>query len=136
MNLLDFEEKDYRRSSYPRKMSHVMDKEILAKNLNVAKSAARALWSCCRNSQRCRVAVLKTGGVPFLAKLVSLENEDILVPVTGLIQECCVEVGYISFYNCFMPSNIPYINIQACTVRYIIYSKQATSYIANRLHHI
>lgn len=75
-----------------------MDKELLAKSLNVAKSAARALWSCCRNSQRCRVAVLKTGGVPFLAKLVSLENEDILVPVTGLIQECCVEVRYMSFW--------------------------------------
>ena len=73
-------------------MYRVPDKEVLAKNLKVAKSAARALWSCCRNSQRCRVAVLKTGGVPHLAKLVSLENEDILVPVTGLIQECCVEV--------------------------------------------
>ena len=95
VNLLDFEEKDYRRSSYPRKISNVMDKESLAKSSNVARSAARALWSCCRNSQRCRVAVLKTGGVPFLAKLVSLENEDILVPVTGLIQECCVEVRNI-----------------------------------------
>ena len=73
-------------------MYHVIDKEILAKNLQVAKSAARALWSCCRNSQRCRLAVLKTGGVPHLAKLVMLDDEDILVPVTGLIQECCVEV--------------------------------------------
>ena len=87
-------------------MYHKLDREMLAKNLDVAKSAARALWSCCRNSQRCRVAVLKTGGVPHLAKLVALENEDILVPVTGLIQECCVEVRrYVAVCN---DTDLPY----------------------------
>jgi hypothetical protein len=88
-------------------MYHKLDREMLAKNLDVAKSAARALWSCCRNSQRCRVAVLKTGGVPHLAKLVALENEDILVPVTGLIQECCVEVRkYVIVCN---DTDLPYV---------------------------
>ena len=114
VNLLDFEEKDYRRSSYPRKISNVMDKELLAKSLNVAKSAARALWSCSRNSQRCRVAVLKTGGVPFLAKLVSLEDEDILVPVTGLIQECCVEVRYMSFWYYISQYSVSPVNFIFC----------------------
>ena len=94
VNLLDFEENDKLRMSYPKRMYHGLDKEVLAKNLSVAKSASRALWSCCRSSQRCRVAVLKTGGVPYLAKLVMLESEEILVPVTGLIQECCVEKNF------------------------------------------
>ena len=94
VNLLDFEENDKLRMSYPKRMYHGLHKEVLAKNLSVAKSACRALWSCCRSSQRCRVAVLKTGGVPYLAKLVTLESEEILVPVTGLIQECSVEKNF------------------------------------------
>ena len=96
MNLLDYEENDQVRLSYQKRIYYVLNKETLEKNLQVARSAARALWSCCRDSQRCRVAVLKTGGVPYLANLVRLEDEDILVPVTGLIQECCVEVKLLS----------------------------------------
>lgn len=95
MNLLDFEKNDQLQKAYPRRMSKSVDKKILEKNLDVAKFSARALWSCSRSSERCRVAVLKTGGVPHLAKLVRLDNEKILVPVTGLIQECCTDVRRI-----------------------------------------
>lgn len=69
-------------------------KTILARN--VATSSVKALWSCCRYSKRCRIALLKTGGVKYLEKLVVLDDENILVPVVGLIQECCIEVNVIS----------------------------------------
>ncbi|XP_028392957.1 armadillo repeat-containing protein 4-like [Dendronephthya gigantea] len=94
VNLLDYKENDQVRVSYQKRIYYTLSNETLAKNLQVARSATRALWSCCRDSQRCRVAVLKTGGVPYLANLVTLEDEDILVPVTGLIQECCIEKNF------------------------------------------
>ena len=96
---MDFEKNDQLQKAYPRRISRALEQEIIEKNLEVAKSAARALWSCCRSSQRCRTAVLKTGGVPHLARLNSIDNEDILVPVTGLIQECCVDVSCIVQVN-------------------------------------
>jgi len=37
-------------------------------------------------------ALLKTGAVPLLGKLLSTENVDVLIPVVGTLQECASEV--------------------------------------------
>ena len=61
-------------------------------DLEVARSAALALWSC-SISMRSRSSIFKAGAVPLLAKLIKQDKDDFLVPVVGLVQECSVEVS-------------------------------------------
>ena len=37
-------------------------------------------------------ALLKTGAVPLLGKLLATDNVDVLIPVVGTLQECASEV--------------------------------------------
>ena len=57
----------------------------------VACCAARALWSCSK-SRKNKVAMLKAGVVPLLARHLQAEDEALLVPIIGTIQECVSEV--------------------------------------------
>ena len=38
-------------------------------------------------------ALLKTGAVPLLGKLLETDDVEVLVPVVGTLQECASEVG-------------------------------------------
>ncbi|XP_046859302.1 outer dynein arm-docking complex subunit 2-like [Xenia sp. Carnegie-2017] len=92
VNLLDLDESKQLSMLHSKKTFRGVSKTILARN--VATSSVKALWSCCRYSKRCRIALLKTGGVKYLEKLVVLDDESLLVPVVGLIQECCIEKNF------------------------------------------
>ncbi|PFX24986.1 Armadillo repeat-containing protein 4 [Stylophora pistillata] len=58
-------------------------------DLEVARNAALALWSCSK-STRSRSAIFNAGSVPLLAKLVTMDKDEFLVPIVGLVQECAV----------------------------------------------
>ena len=81
---------------------------------DVARSAALGLWSCSKSRSNKIVrqnnhisilelivelrfllllkALLKTGAVPLLGKLLATDNVDVLIPVVGTLQECASEV--------------------------------------------
>ena len=60
-------------------------------NTEVACCAASALWSCSR-SRKNKLAMLRAGIVPLLAKHLQADDEKLLVPIIGTIQECASEV--------------------------------------------
>ncbi|XP_067018546.1 outer dynein arm-docking complex subunit 2-like isoform X2 [Acropora muricata] len=62
-------------------------------DLEVARNAALALWSCSK-STRSRSAIYNAGSVPLLAKLIKLDKEEFLIPIVGLAQECAVETRF------------------------------------------
>lgn len=62
-------------------------------DLDVARSAALGLWSCSKSKSN-KTALLKTGAVPLLGKLLTSENVDVLIPVVGTLQECASESSY------------------------------------------
>lgn len=62
-------------------------------DLEVARNAALALWSCSK-STRSRSAIYNAGSVPLLAKLIKLDKQDFLIPFVGLAQECAVEFRF------------------------------------------
>ena len=66
------------------------DPEMLS-DLEVARCGAQALWSCSK-SKKNKAAIFRARAVPLLAKLLHSENEDVLVPVVGTLQECASEV--------------------------------------------
>ena len=66
------------------------DPEALS-DIEVARCGAQALWSCSK-SKKNKAAIFKARAVPLLAKLLHSENENVLVPVVGTLQECASEV--------------------------------------------
>ena len=50
----------------------------------VARSGALALWSCSKSNKN-KEAILKAGAIPFLARLLKSEHENMLVPVVGTL---------------------------------------------------
>lgn len=60
-------------------------------DLEVARCGAQALWSCSK-SRKNKAAIFRARAVPLLAKLLLSENENVLVPVVGTLQECASEV--------------------------------------------
>ena len=66
-----------------------------AKNIEVARAGALALWSLSR-SNRNKQAMERAGVIPLLAKLLKSSNENMLVPVGGIIEECATDVGFLS----------------------------------------
>lgn len=59
---------------------------------NVARCGALALWSCSKSTKN-KQAIRKAGGIPLLARLLKSNNEAMLIPVVGTLQECATEVG-------------------------------------------
>ncbi|XP_048580373.1 outer dynein arm-docking complex subunit 2 isoform X2 [Nematostella vectensis] len=84
VNLLNYQDKSWRKQK---------SQEQKNLDLEVARSAALALWSC-STSMRNRTSIFKAGSVPLLARLIRLEREDVLIPVVGLVQECAIETRY------------------------------------------
>ena len=60
-------------------------------DIEVACCAASALWSCSK-SKKNKLAMLKAGIVPLLAQHLQADEERLLVPIIGTIQECASEV--------------------------------------------
>ena len=68
------------------KMSPIQEKDV-----EVANSGVKALWSCSkctRNKEAIRVA----GGIPLLARLLKSSDVNMLIPVVGTLQECASDV--------------------------------------------
>jgi hypothetical protein len=62
-----------------------------AKNIEVARAGALALWSL-SHSSRNKHAMQRAGVIPLLAKLLKTSNESMLVPIGGIIEECATDV--------------------------------------------
>ncbi|CAF1195859.1 unnamed protein product [Adineta ricciae] len=73
-------------------MTHYSQNDI-AKNVEVARAGALALWSLSR-SDRNKQAMERAGVIPLLAKLLKSSNETMLIPVGGIIEECAVDPVY------------------------------------------
>ncbi|KXS09407.1 ARM repeat-containing protein [Gonapodya prolifera JEL478] len=59
----------------------------------VAISGALALMTCSKSAKNKR-AIQDAGAVPLLANLLESKNEDVLVPVVGILQECAEDENY------------------------------------------
>lgn len=64
---------------------------------DVARCGALALWSCSKSTKN-KQAIRKAGGIPLLARLLKSNNEAMLIPVVGTLQECATEVS--TTYSC------------------------------------
>lgn len=62
-----------------------------AKNIEVARAGALALWSLSR-SNRNKHVMQRAGVIPLLAKLLKSSNESMLIPIGGIIEECATDV--------------------------------------------
>ena len=60
-------------------------------DISVARAGALALWSCSKSTKN-KKSIRKAGGIPLLAKLLKSDNESMLIPVVGTLQECASEV--------------------------------------------
>nr|XP_039263732.1 armadillo repeat-containing protein 4-like [Styela clava] len=66
---------------------------VSAKDIEVARCGALALWSCSKSTKN-KHAIRKAGGIPLLAHLLKTLHEDMLIPVVGTLQECASEPSY------------------------------------------
>uniref|UniRef100_A0A8C4GEJ2 Outer dynein arm docking complex subunit 2 n=1 Tax=Dicentrarchus labrax TaxID=13489 RepID=A0A8C4GEJ2_DICLA len=64
-----------------------------AKDVEVARCGALALWSCSKSTKN-KGAIRKAGGVPLLGRLLKSPHENMLIPVVGTLQECASEESY------------------------------------------
>ncbi len=74
-----------------------------AKNIEVARAGALALWSLSRSNQN-KHAMQRAGVIPLLAKLLKSSNETMLIPVGGIIEECATDVQF-EIILCFKSKN-------------------------------
>ena len=74
-------------------------------SIEVARAGALALWSCSKSTKN-KIAIKNAGGIPLLAKLLKSNNENMLIPVVGTLQECAQEVSMIAFKCLFEPKNL------------------------------
>ncbi|NXV98376.1 ARMC4 protein, partial [Calonectris borealis] len=64
-----------------------------AKDTEVARCGALALWSCSKSSKN-KEAIRKAGGIPLLGRWLRCSHANILTPVVGTLQECASEPSY------------------------------------------
>jgi len=88
VDLLNVEDEKGRRKQLKSQEQQTLD-------LEVARCAALALWSCSKSKNN-RTAIFRSGSIPLLAKLIKIDKEDMLIPIVGLMQECAVEVRELS----------------------------------------
>ncbi|KAL7750771.1 hypothetical protein RI367_003728 [Sorochytrium milnesiophthora] len=62
-------------------------------NERVAISGALALCSCSRSSKN-KEAIRTAGSIPLLAELLKSQDEKLLIPVVGILQECASDENY------------------------------------------
>lgn len=68
-----------------------------AKNIEIARAGALALWSLSR-SNRNKHAMEQAGVIPLLGKLLKSSNDNMLIPVAGIIEECATDVIDLEVY--------------------------------------
>ncbi|NWX01330.1 ARMC4 protein, partial [Caloenas nicobarica] len=64
-----------------------------AKDAEIARCGALALWSCSRSVKN-KEAIRKAGGIPLLARWLKCSDANIVTPVVGTLQECASEPSY------------------------------------------
>uniref|UniRef100_A0A7M4ELE5 Outer dynein arm docking complex subunit 2 n=1 Tax=Crocodylus porosus TaxID=8502 RepID=A0A7M4ELE5_CROPO len=64
-----------------------------AKDIEIARCGALALWSCSKSIKN-KEAIRKAGGIPLLAQLLKSPHVSMLTPVVGTLQECASEPSY------------------------------------------
>lgn len=62
-----------------------------AKNIEVARAGALALWSLSRSNLN-KISMHRAGVIPLLAKLLKSSNENMVIPVGGILEECATDV--------------------------------------------
>jgi len=62
-------------------------------DMKVARSGALALLSCSKSAKN-KQSIRKAGAIPMLARLLKSNNESMLIPVVGTLQECASESSY------------------------------------------
>ncbi|NXM03821.1 ARMC4 protein, partial [Tyrannus savana] len=68
-------------------------KPYQAKDTEIARCGALALWSCSKSTKN-KKAIRKAGGIPLLATWLKCSDANILIPVVGTLQECASEPSY------------------------------------------
>ena len=63
------------------------------KNIKSARAGALALCSLSQSNSN-KHAMQRAGVIPLLAKLLKSSNENMLVPVAGIIEECAINVRF------------------------------------------
>ncbi|CAF1373974.1 unnamed protein product [Adineta steineri] len=64
-----------------------------AKHIEIARAGALALWSLSRSNKN-KHAMERAGVIPLLAKLLKSSNDNMLIPVGGIIEECATDPVY------------------------------------------
>ncbi|XP_047139285.1 outer dynein arm-docking complex subunit 2 isoform X3 [Hydra vulgaris] len=61
--------------------------------IEIARAGALALWSCSKSDKN-KIAIKNAGGIMLLAKLLKSDNEGLLIPIVGTLQECASLASY------------------------------------------
>ncbi|KAJ3087424.1 Armadillo repeat-containing protein 4 [Quaeritorhiza haematococci] len=76
-----------------RKLVHLLKTRPGSKEERVAISGALALASCSKSAKN-KEAIQAAGSIPLLANLLESQNEALLIPVVGILQECASDENY------------------------------------------
>ena len=87
-----------------------------AKNIETARAGALALWSLSR-SNRNKHAMAQAGVIPLLAKLLKSSNDNMLIPVAGIIEECATDVIDLGIHLCTYETVAFLENVSNCCTR-------------------
>ncbi|KAG5899923.1 hypothetical protein JTB14_002474 [Gonioctena quinquepunctata] len=87
--LVDFLDVDETFLRTPKDQLTPDDQELV----NIAKAAARALWSVSKSKKNIQV-MMKSGSVPLLARLLRSVHMDVVIPTVGTISQCASDPNY------------------------------------------
>ncbi|KAI9201905.1 armadillo-type protein [Polychytrium aggregatum] len=76
-----------------RKLVKLLKARPGSKDEDVAISGALALSTCSKSSKN-KAAIQTAGAIPLLANLLESQNEKLLIPVVGILQECASDENY------------------------------------------
>ncbi|KAJ3056514.1 Armadillo repeat-containing protein 4 [Rhizophlyctis rosea] len=76
-----------------KKLVRLLKAKTGSKDERVAISGALALATCSKSSKN-KEAIQSAGAIPLLANLLETNNEDLLIPVVGILQECASDEHY------------------------------------------
>ncbi|CAF0732050.1 unnamed protein product [Rotaria sp. Silwood1] len=81
-----------------------------AKNIEVARAGALALWSLSRSNLN-KNAMQRAGVIPLLAKLLKSSNDNMLIPVGGIIEECATDSVYRTAIRGMIPDLVKSLTV-------------------------
>lgn len=71
------------------KISFADQSQSEKEDMNLAKAAARALWSISKSVKNMRI-MMKSGCVPLLAKLLGSIHPELVIPILGTLSQCVI----------------------------------------------